>query len=91
MLTRVMTIGIFDFEPVDRNINLTYMPTDAILVDIAHLPKGWRMCQYQPRIKPTTAPAPITNFIQFAQSQPVNISQYYTHIFYTILVIEIYN
>ena len=43
---------VFDYEPVDRNIDLIYMPTDVVSVDIAHSPQGWRVYQYPPLIKP---------------------------------------
>ena len=82
---------VFEFDPVDRNIDLKYMPGDAVTVDIAYSPRGWRVCQHQLRIKQTESLAPITDFIQFAQSQPDYISQYYSKIVCEILEIEMYN
>ena len=49
------------------------------------------MCQHQPRINTLKLPVPITDFIQFAQSQPDYTSQYYSKIILEILVLEIYN
>ena len=67
------------------------MPTNALPVDIVCLPRGWRVCQHQPRIKPVNTSVPITDFIQFAQSQPDYISQYYSKIKLEIPIFEIYN
>lgn len=78
-------------QSTDRNIDLTFVPIYVVQVDIAHSPRGWRVCQHQPRIEPTESPTPITYFMQFAQSQSAYISQYYIEIICEILVIAIYN
>ena len=82
---------VFDFDLLDQNVDLKYMTGDAVPVDIAYSPRGWRVCQHHPRITPLEPPAPITGFIQFVQSQPNYISQYYSKIIYEIPAIEIYN
>ena len=65
---------VFDYDPVDQNTELAYTLTDAVPVDIAHTPRGWRVCQHQAVILPAPLPEPITDFIQFAQPQPEYIS-----------------
>ena len=67
------------------------MPSVAVPVDIVCIPRGWRVCQHQPRTKPPDSPTPITDFIQFAQSQPDYISQYYLEIKLERSVLDIYN
>ena len=32
--------GVFQYDPVDQNINLVYIPIDTVHVDIAHTPRG---------------------------------------------------
>ena len=67
------------------------MSDDAVPVDIAYFWRGWRVCQHQPRIKPLKSPVPITDFIQFAQSQPDYIFQHYSKIILEIPVFENYS
>ena len=66
---------LFDFVPINWNIDLKHMPSDAVPVDIICTPCSWCVCQHQPRTEPPKPPAPITNSIQFVQSQPDYISQ----------------
>ena len=54
---------LFDFNPIDRNIEIKYMPTDAIPVDTVCTPRGWRVCQHQPRTVSRDPLPPITDFI----------------------------
>ena len=67
------------------------MPSDAVPVDTVCTPRGWRVCQHQPRTDPIDSPPPITDFIQFAKSQPDYISQYYSTITLERPAIDIYN
>ena len=69
---------VFEFDPGDRNIDLKYMPGDAVLVDIEYSPRGWRVCQYKPKIEPMEPPAQITDLVQFARSQLDYISKCYS-------------
>ena len=54
-------VEVFDFDLVDRNIDLKYIPSDAVPVDIVYTPRGWRVYQHQPRIKLPDPPALITD------------------------------
>lgn len=82
---------VFDYDSVDQNIDIAHIPIDSVLVDITYTPRVCRVCQYQPMIPPVSPPKPITDFIQFAQSQsqPEYISQYSAKIAYTYPAIAI--
>ena len=73
---------VFAFEPGARNVELKYIPTDAVPVDIATALHGWIICHYytlrpHPVITETAPPTDLTHFIT---SQPAYISQYYANI-----------
>lgn len=41
---------VFEYDPVDGNIEPAYIPNSAVWVDFTHTPRGWRGCQHQPVI-----------------------------------------
>ena len=66
----------FAFEPGARNVELEYIPIDAVPVDVAIARHGWLSCHFH-TLKPhpaaivTTPPTDLTHFIK---SQPAYIS-----------------
>ena len=81
---------VFDFVPKVRNVELKCIPNDTILVNITSDQQGWTVCHYQSIKKQPPAPAPINNLVQFSNSQPAYISQYYAHIKCKIPEAEVY-
>ena len=73
---------VFAFEPDERNVELKYIPKDAVPVDIATARHGWIICHFHTLQPQSTVPttAPPTNLLQFIKSQPAYISQYYVYI-----------
>ena len=60
---------VFAFEPVARNVELKYIPTDAVPVDIARARHGWLICHFHtlkphPAITETTRLTDLTHFIK---------------------------
>ena len=67
---------VFAFEPDERNVELKYIPTDAVPVDISTAQHGWIICHFHSLKPQPSAPttAPPTNLVQFIKSQPAYIS-----------------
>ena len=83
---------VFAFEPEARNVELKYIPDDAIPVDIATARHGWIICHFH-TLKPqplATETAPPTDLTQFIKSQPAYISQYYANIKWEFPEAEVY-
>ena len=48
---------VFAFEPEERNVELKYIPNDAVSVDIATARHGWIICQFHTlKPQPTVGP-----------------------------------
>ena len=83
---------VFAFESEVRNVELKYIPNDAIPVDIATARHGWIICHFHTLKLQPTAPvtAPPTDLVQFIKSQPAYISQYYANIKWELPKTEVY-
>ena len=83
---------VFAFEPEERNVELKYIPTDAVPVDIATARHGWIICHFH-TMRPlpvTTVAATPTDLTHFIKSQPAYISQYYANIKWEFPEAEVY-
>ena len=83
---------IFVLESEVRNVELKYIPNDAIPVDIATARHGWIICHFH-TLKPqptAAASAPRNDLVQYFKSQPAYISQYYAQIKCEIPEAEVY-
>ena len=68
------------------------MPNDAVPVDIATAREGWIICHFHTLKPQSAAPAkaPPSDLVQFIQSQPTYISQYYANIKWELPESEVY-
>ena len=84
--------NVFALEPGARNVELKYIPNDAIPVDITTARHGWIICHFH-TIKPqptALATAQPTDLVQFIKSQPAYISQYYANTKWELPKAELY-
>ena len=81
----------FAFDSEVRNVELKYIPNDAIPVDIATACHGWIICHFHTlMLQPIAlATAPPSDLTQFMKSQPAYILQYYTNIKWEIPKAEV--
>ena len=80
------------FNPEVRNVELKYLPNDAIPVDIATALHGWIICHFHALKSQSIASATArpTELVQFIKSQPAYNSQYYANIKWEVPKAEVY-
>ena len=83
---------VFAFVPKVRNVELKYIPNNAIPIDIATARHGRKICHFHTLKPQSTAPATAlpTDLVQFIKSQPAYFSHYNANKKWDIPKAEVY-